>query len=86
MEFRICFSISKYENNIFLICETSNEFQNPFSSVRTIRIDQNNVETFSLLLGLSPVWNRFLKGGHTTWATKHSIIMYDEIEDRICKE
>ena len=75
MEFRICFSIAKYENDIFSLCDTSNEFtlaffpfQNPFSSVRTVKID--HIFAFFLLC-LSPVWNG---------------LPYDEIEDRICKE
>ena len=28
----------------------------------------------------------YSKGSHTTWATKRSVIAYDEIEDRIRKE
>ena len=36
--------------------------------------------------GLSSVWNRYAKGKHTTWVTRYSIMVYDEIEYRICKE
>ena len=39
-----------------------------------------------VLLCLSPVWNRNPKGSPTKWATKHSIITYDEIKDRICQK
>ena len=96
-EFRICFTIAKYENDVFSLCETSNAFihvfflpfRNPFSSVRIVKIDFNNAEIFHVLLGLSPVWNRYPKGSHTTGpatCTKGSIIAYDEIEDRLCKE
>ena len=47
------FYTAKYENDTLSLCETANVFigayllfQNPFSSVRTIFIDQNNVELF----------------------------------------
>ena len=39
----------------------------------------NNAEIFSLMFGLSPVWNRYSKGSHTTWVTKRSVIAYDRI-------
>ena len=41
---------------------------------------------FSLLLGLFPVWNHYSKNRHMTWATKRSLIPYDETKDRIRKE
>ena len=49
-----------YENDIFSLCESSNEFIHVLLlhwSVRTVKIDQNNIEISSLLLGLSSVWN-----------------------------
>ena len=30
MEFRICFAMAKYENDMFLLCETSNAFIGAF--------------------------------------------------------
>ena len=30
MEFRVCFTIAKYENDIFSLCESSNEFIDAF--------------------------------------------------------
>ena len=44
------------------------------------------LKSFGDLLGLTQVWKRYPKGSHTTGATKRSVIAYDEIEDRICKE
>ena len=55
MEFQVCFTVTvaKYENDMLLLCETTNVFidafcnsKNPFSSVRTVLIDTNNVEIF----------------------------------------
>ena len=43
MEFQVCFTFAKYENDMLLICDTTNvfinaflQFQNPFSSVRSV--------------------------------------------------
>ena len=43
IEFRVCFTFAKYENDTLSLCETTNEFidayllfQNSFSSVRAI--------------------------------------------------
>ena len=51
-----------------------------------IKLIKTMLKSFHVFLGLSPVWNRYTKGSHTTGATKRLIIAYDEIEDRICKE
>ena len=32
------------------------------------------------------LWNHYPNGSHNTWATKRSIMAYDEFKDRICKE
>ena len=88
--FLTMFSIAVYENDIFSLCETSNEFTHAFCLTKVhfhhSGLLKLNAVIFSLLLGSSPVWNRYPKGSHTTLASKHSIIAYDEIEDRICKE
>ena len=56
MKFRVCFTLTKYEKDMLLVCETTNVFvdafllfQIPFSSVRMIYIDLNNVEIFKCL-------------------------------------
>ena len=52
----------------------------PFKLIKTM------LKSLHVLLGLSPVRNHYPKGSHTKGATKRSIIAYDEIKDRICKE
>ena len=69
MEFRVCFTTAKYENNIFSLCETSNAFidafcyfkihfhqSGPFELIKTM------LKSLHVLLGLSPVWNLYPKG------------------------
>ena len=53
MGFRVCFTLAKYENDTLFLCEITNVFidayllfQNPFSSVRAVKIDSNNVKIF----------------------------------------
>ena len=71
MEFRVCFPMAMYENDMFLLCETSNAFigaccyskihfppSEPFKSIKTM------LKFLHVLLGLSPVWNCYPKGGH----------------------
>ena len=93
MEFRVGFTIAKYENGMFSLCETSNGFIDascyseihihqlgPFKFIKTV------MKSLHVLLGLSSVWSRYPKGSHTKGASKRSIIAYDEIKDIICKE
>ena len=65
-----------------LFCHSKIQFHQsePFQMIKTM------LKSFHVLLGLSPVWGRYPNGGHTTGATKRSIITYDEIKDmqRIC--
>ena len=76
MEFLVCFAMAKYENDMFLIRETSNAFigafcyskihfhpSEPFQLIRTM------LKSLHGLLGLSPVWNRYPKGGHVKGTT-----------------
>ena len=93
MEFRVCFTVAKYENNIFSLCETSNAFIDAFyyskihfHQSRTFELIKKMVKSLHVLSGLSPVWNRYPKGRHTKEATKLTIIVCDEINDRISKE
>ena len=71
MEFRVCFAMAKYENDMFLLCETSNAFidafcyskihfppSRPFKPINTM------LKSLHVLLGLSPVWNRYPKGDY----------------------
>ena len=76
MEFRVCFAMAKYENDMFLLSETSNAFigaycyskihfhpSGPFKSIKTM------LKSLHVLTGLSPVWNRYSKGGHKKGTT-----------------
>ena len=80
-------------HNMFLLCETSNAFigstcyskihfhpTGPFKSIKTM------LKFLHVLLGLSPVWNCYPKGGHKKGTTYRSIIACDDNKDRICKE
>ena len=75
MEFRVCFTTAKGENDMFSFCETSNAFidafcyskihfhqSGPFKLIKTM------LKSLHVLLGLSPVWNRYPKGSHTKGA------------------
>ena len=68
--------MAMYENDMFLLCETSNAFigafcyseihfhpPGPFKSIKTM------LKSLHVLLGLSPVWNCYIKGGHKKGAT-----------------
>ena len=81
MEFRICFSITKYENDIISLCETSNELIHGFCLSKVHFRHSGPLKLINLfaLLYLSPVWNRYPKGSQTTSATKRSMIAYNEI-------
>ena len=76
MEFRVCFAMAMYENDMFLLCETSNAFigafcyskihfhpSEPFKSIKT------RLKSLHVLLGLSPVWNSYPKGDHKNGPT-----------------
>ena len=67
--------MAKYENDMFLLCETSNAFlvcfflfQNPFLhslySLGPFKSIKIMLKFLHVLLGLSPVWDRYPKGGH----------------------
>ena len=56
IEFPVCFTIAKHENDMLSSCETTNVFidaspllRNSFPSVRTVRIDKNNNEIYTCL-------------------------------------
>ena len=51
-----------------------------FKSIKTM------LRYLHVLLGLSPVWNRYQKGGQKIGTTVRSTIVYDEFKDRICKD
>ena len=68
-----------YENDMFLLCETSNAFigafcyfkihfhpSGPFKSIKTML---KSLHVFIILLGLYPVWNCYPKGGHKKGTT-----------------
>ena len=68
--------MAMYENDMFFICETFNAFigaffyskvyfhpSGPFKSIKTM------LKSLDVLLGLSPVWNCYPKGGHKNGTT-----------------
>ena len=76
MEFRVSFAMAIYENDMFLLCETSNAFigafcyskihfhqPGPFKLIKTM------LKSLHVLLGLSPVWNCYPKVGHKKGTT-----------------
>ena len=76
MEFLVCFAMAMYENDMFLLCETSCAFigafcyskihfrpSGPFKSFKTM------LKSLHVLLGLSPVWNYYPNGGHKKGTT-----------------
>ena len=76
MEFGVYFEMAKYKNLMFLLCETSNAFidafcyskihfhlSGPFKSIKTM------LKSLHVLLGLSPVWNCYQKGGNKKGTT-----------------
>ena len=68
--------MAMYENDMFLLCETSNAFigafcyfkihfhpSGLFKSIKTM------LKSLHVLLGLSPVWNCYPMGGHKKGTT-----------------
>ena len=68
--------MAKYENDMFLLCETSNALigafsyskihfhpSGPFKSIKTM------LKFLHVLLDLSPVWNRYQEGGNKKGTT-----------------
>ena len=89
MKYRVRFTIALYENDIFSLCETPNAFIHAFCHSQIhfhqrgpLKLIKNNVEMFSRCVK----FNLYSQGRHATGATKRSIIVYDESEDRLCKE
>ena len=89
LEFLICFSIAKYKtisfHNVRHPISISRLFAFPklFLSARTVKIDVMLI-SFRFCSEVNK-GNRYRKGIHTEWATKRSIIGYDDTEDTICK-
>ena len=67
-EFRVCFTLVKCENDMLSLCETTNVFIDAFCDSQTnfyqFNLIQTIVKSLHVLLGLSLVWNRYLKGSH----------------------
>ena len=74
MEFRVCFTIAKYETIscryvrqsmclLMLFSYSKIHFQQlgPFQLIITV------LKSLDILLGLSPVWNRYPKGSPRKW-------------------
>ena len=71
MELRVCFTIAKNENDMLSLCETINVFIGAFcySKIHVhhlgpFKLIKTMLKYLQVLLGLSPVWNRYPKGSH----------------------
>ena len=71
MEFQECFTIAKYENDMLSLCETFNVFIDAFCYFKIhfhklgpVKLIKTMLIYLHILLGLSPVWNRYTKGSH----------------------
>ena len=71
MEFRVCFTITRYENDMLSLCETINVFIDAFCyskihfhQLGPFKLIKTMLTSLHVLLDLSPVWNRYPKGGH----------------------
>ena len=76
MEFRLCFAMAMYENDMFLLCETSNAFIGAFRYSKIhfhesglFKLIKTMLKSLHVLLGLPPVWNCNPKGGHKKGTT-----------------
>ena len=76
MEFQVCFTFAKYENDMLLLCETSNVFIGAFCNSKIhyyqsgpFKLIKTMLKSLNVLYGLSPVWNHYPKGSRNTWAT-----------------
>ena len=71
MEFPVCFTIAKYENDMLPLCKTTNVFADAicyykihFHQLGPFKLVETMLKSFHVLLGLSPVWNRYPKRSH----------------------
>ena len=76
MEFRICFAMTKYENDTFLLCETSNAFIDAFCyskihfhPLEPLKSIKTMLKSLHILLGLSPVLDHYQTGGNKKGTT-----------------
>ena len=76
MEFRVCFTIAMYENDILSLCETVNVLivafgyaKSHFQELGPFKLIKTMLKSLHVLLGLSPVWNRYPKGSPKKEAT-----------------
>ena len=74
MEFKLCFKFAKYENDMLLLCETTNVFIDAFCNSKIhfhqsgqFKLIKTMLKSLNVLLDLSPVWNHYPKGSHNTW-------------------
>ena len=68
--------MAKYENDMFLLCETSNAFIDAFCYSKihfhppgSFKSIKTMLKSLHVLLGLSPVWNRYQNGGNKKGTT-----------------
>ena len=76
MEFQVCFTFAKYENDMLSLCEATNVFIDAFCNFKIhfqrlgpFQLIKTMWESLNVSKGLSPVWNHYPKGSHNTWAT-----------------
>ena len=68
MEFRVCFTIAKYENHMLSLCETTNVlidafcyFKILFHQLRPFKLIKTMLKSLHVLLVLSRVWNHYIQ-------------------------
>ena len=76
VELRICFAKAKHENDMSLLCVTPNAFlctfcysKIHFHRLGPFKLIVTMLESIHVLFGLSPVWNRYPKGGRKKGTT-----------------
>ena len=76
MEYRVCFAMAMYENDMFFVMiDIQCIYWCFFVIPKSIFIRQDRLNKLKLLkvlhvlLGLSPVWNCYPKGGHKKGTT-----------------
>ena len=90
--FEYASALQMSKNDILLLFERSSDFIN-FSCLSKVHFHQpvplkfvkTMLKYFPFVRFISSMESLF-KGSHTAWTTKRSVIVYDEIEDRVHKE
>ena len=76
MEFQVCFTFAKYENDMLSLFETTNVFIDVFCTSKIhfhqlgpFKLIKTMLKFLNVLKSLSPVCNHYPKGSHNSLAT-----------------